>query len=553
MLLVSELFLALVVCILLAQFLKQRWMIRRLPPGPTPLPLIGNLLLTKFKLNHDILIQLQNQCSACFTAVPSTQGFWIFHASPRGLIFHRPSSAVRNEACESVDRRITFPARKESMHHLLCALAKTYGDVFTIWLGGKPMIVLNGYQTVRNALISHSEQFSGRPTNPLTVAFVGTNGILFSNGHTWKQQRRFGMTTMRNLGLGKKSLEVQIRGVSEQLLEFFSSEKGKAMDPARPIVNCVANVISSVVFGHCFNINDSTFQQLVKATSSVVNIRTQWWSRLYEAFPFLMSRLPLPQYRVFEEWEKLRSYMKQEIKTHQENLPDEPQDFIDYYLRQIAQTKGDPSSTYEEASLVQVVADLFFAGSETTTTTLRWALLHMANNPEIQGKVQQELDAVFGDSQIIHYEDRQKVPYTNAVIHEIQRYCNIAGLGVPRKCIKETTFQGFHIEKGVIVIPNLSSVLNDPEQWETPGQFNPGHFLDKEGNFVNRAAFFPFGAGHRVCFGEQMARVELFIFFSSLLRAFNFRPPEGVKKLKEDYIIGGTLQPHPYKVCAIPR
>ncbi|XP_078524214.1 cytochrome P450 2J2-like [Lissotriton helveticus] len=489
MLVVSELLLALVLCVIAAEFVRQRWKIRRLPPGPTPLPFIGNLLAMKFKLNHESLIQM----------------------------------------------------------------AKTYGNVFTIWLGGKPLIVLNGYQTVRNALISQSEEFSGRPANPLTLAFIGTNGILFSNGHTWKQQRRFGMTTMRNLGLGKKSLEVQIREVSQQLLEYFSSEKGKAMDPTQPIVNCVANVISSVVFGHTFNIDDSAFQQLVKATSSMVNIRTQWWSRLYDAFPSLMSRLPLPEYRVFVEWEKLRSYMRTEIKTHQENLSEEPQDFIDYYLRQIAQTKEDPSSTYGEDSLVQVVVDLYFAGSETTTTTLRWALLHMANNLEIQDKVQKELDAVFGNSQIINYEDRHKVPYTNAVIHEIQRYCNIVGVGVPRRCVKETTLEGFQIEKGVSVQPNISSVLNDPEQWETPAQFNPRHFLDKEGNFINRAAFLPFGAGHRVCFGEQMARVELFIFFSSLLRAFNFRPPEGVKKIREDYILAGTLQPHPYKVCAIPR
>ncbi|XP_069474946.1 cytochrome P450 2J2-like [Ambystoma mexicanum] len=488
MLLVVEILFALVVSLLIVQLLKQRWRSRQLPPGPTPLPFLGNLLALNFQIHHETLIQLAN----------------------------------------------------------------TYGNVFTVWLGGEPVIVLNGYKTLRNALTAHSEEISGRPSTPLAVDLMGNKGIITSNGHTWKQQRRFGMMTMRNLGVGKKSLEVQIQGVAQQLTEFFSFEKGRPMDPSQPIINSVANVISSVVFGHYFNINDDNFQQLIKATNLVVNLRSRAWARLYEAFPSLMRGL-FSQNEVFVKWEKLRVYVKQEIRTHREHPSDEPQDLIDFYLKQIDQTKGDPLSTYDEENLIQVVVDLFFAGSETTTTTLRWALLHMANRPEIQEKVQKELDAVLVESQIIHYEDRNKMPYTNAVIHELQRFCNIAPVGVARKSIKEVTLQGFRIEKGMMIIPNLGSALFDPEHWETPQEFNPGHFLDKDGNFVTRDAFLAFSAGHRVCFGEQLARTELFIFFSSLLRAFTFRPPEGVKKLNEDYLLLATLQPHPYKLCAVPR
>ncbi|KFQ18432.1 Cytochrome P450 2K1, partial [Merops nubicus] len=93
----------------------------------------------------------------------------------------------------------------------------------------------------------------------------------------------------------------------------------------------------------------------------------------------------------------------------------------------------------------------------------------------------------------------------------------------------------------------------DSEHWATPWEFNPDHFLDSDGNFVNKEAFLPFSAGHRVCLGEQMARVELFIFFTSLLRAFTFQLPEGVKEINLEYILGAILQPHPYQLCAIPR
>ncbi|KAL4677682.1 hypothetical protein H8959_020356 [Pygathrix nigripes] len=107
--------------------------------------------------------------------------------------------------------------------------------------------------------------------------------------------------------------------------------------------------------------------------------------------------------------------------------------------------------------------------------------------------------------------------------------------------------------RGTIILPNLASVLYDPECWETPPQFNPGHFLDKDGNFVANEAFLPFSAGHCMCPGDQLARMELFLMFATLLRTFRFQLPEGSPGLKLEYIFGGTLQPQPQEICAVPR
>uniref|UniRef100_A0A8C3U7J3 Uncharacterized protein n=2 Tax=Catharus ustulatus TaxID=91951 RepID=A0A8C3U7J3_CATUS len=173
--------------------------------------------------------------------------------------------------------------------------------------------------------------------------------------------------------------------------------------------------------------------------------------------------------------------------------------------------------------------------------------------PEIQEKVQKELDAVVGCSHVFCYEDRKKLPYTNAVIHEIQRYSNIILIALPRASMKDTDLMGYHIPKNTIVLANIDSVLADPEKWETPDQFNPGHFLDEDGNFVNREAFLPFGIGHRVCMGELLARMELFVVFSTLLQAFTFTLPEGVKEVNTKFVFGSTMKPPPYQLCAIPR
>ncbi|XP_069071503.1 cytochrome P450 2J2-like isoform X1 [Pleurodeles waltl] len=475
--------------VLIFQFVKLKCQSCRLPPGPPPLPLIGNLWTLNFQLHYGRLMQL----------------------------------------------------------------AKTYGNVYTLWVGHMPFVVLNGYDAVRNALVSHSEELSGRPVSPFFMDLMGEKGVILTSGHTWQQQRRFDLMTFRNLGLGKKGLEHRIQDEAQHLLETLTREKGNPIDPSRCLVHTVCNVISCVVFGRRFHVEDPIFQQLLKAIDLTIGAPGTFSGRMYDLFPQLMRLLPGPLNKVFQHYDMLLSFIMREVKTHRQSPEESLQDFIAFYLDQISKTRDDPSSTYTEDNMVQMVADLFITGTETTTTALRWALLYMVVHPIIQGKVQQELDTIIGPSQEIKYEDRKKLPYTNAVIHEILRYGNIVSVGLPRLCLKDTVLQGFPIKKGTIILPNLSSVLYDPECWETPQEFNPCHFLDHEGNFINREAFLPFSAGQRMCLGEQMAKIEFFIIFTSLLHAFTFRLPEGVKEARCDFILLATLQPHPYKICAIPR
>uniref|UniRef100_A0A8C2TSH5 Uncharacterized protein n=1 Tax=Coturnix japonica TaxID=93934 RepID=A0A8C2TSH5_COTJA len=168
-------------------------------------------------------------------------------------------------------------------------------------------------------------------------------------------------------------------------------------------------------------------------------------------------------------------------------------------------------------------------------------------------KVHKELDAVLGSSRLICYTDRKNLPYTNAVIHEIQRYSNIVLIALPRYTVKDTELLGFRIPKDTIVLVNIDSVLTDPEKWETPDQFNPEHFLDKDGNFVHREAFLPFSIGQRACMGELLARLELFIIFCTLLQSFTFTLPDGVKEINTKFVFSSTMKPPPHQLCAIPR
>ncbi|XP_009901820.2 cytochrome P450 2J6 [Dryobates pubescens] len=490
MLTISQAFVVLIIFLLIVSFFKLQKACKQFPPGPAPLPLLGNLVHLKFQFHRDLLMEL----------------------------------------------------------------AKTHGNMYTLWFGWTPVIILNGYQAVKDGMTTHPEDVSGRMLAPFFRALAKGKGIILASGHSWKQQRRFGIMTLRRMGMGKKCLELRVQEEASHLVEFFMSLKGRPVDPSFPLFHSISNVICALVFGYHFSDGDKTFHELISATENLFRFAGSFVHQLYDLLPWLMRCLPGPHKKALSSYNVLSNFARKEIRRHVERgMSDEPQDFIDFYLAEMEKSKDGAKPKYDEDNLVHVINDLFLGGSETSSTTLYWGLLYMVVNPDVQEKVQKELDAVLGPSQLICYEDRRKLPYTTAVVHEIQRFSNIVFVGVPRVCVRDTTLLGFPLKKGTVVMPNIASVLYDPEQWETPRHFNPAHFLDKEGNFMPREAFLPFSAGHRVCLGEHLARTELFIFFANLLRAFTFQLPEGVTKINTEPIFGGTLRPHPYRICAIPR
>ncbi|XP_054838732.1 cytochrome P450 2J5-like [Eublepharis macularius] len=478
------------VCLLIVHFLKQLWLHRNYPPGPLRLPLIGGMWRVLPNFSEDTLIKL----------------------------------------------------------------AKQYGNIYTIWTGPVPTMVFSGFEAVKEGVIKHLEYFDERPVAPYFKAIRNEKGIALANGHTWKQQRKFGLVTLRKLGLGKKGLEYQIQEEAHQLVKSFENEKGQPLDPTLPITNSVTNVVCALTFGQRFSIEDEDFLKLRDALFHSLRFTATFFHFLYDFFPWLMKHLPGPHKEAIAYNDFVRSFANKEIEMHRKHQAmHEPQDFIDYYLLQMEKCKNDPSSTYNTENLSNCVLDLFAAGTETTTSTLLWALVLMVNHPDIQEKVQKEIDDVLGSSQSFSYQDRKNLPYTNAVIHEIQRSKYNLLFGIPRQCAKDVKIMGFLIPKGATVIPDFRSVLLDPKRWETPREFNPNHFLDKNGSFVEREEFLPFGAGARICLGEQLAKIELFIFFTNLLRAFTFQPPEGLKKINEDPVVRLVTPPQPYKICAVPR
>uniref|UniRef100_A0A3Q1GWF8 Cytochrome P450 2J2-like n=1 Tax=Acanthochromis polyacanthus TaxID=80966 RepID=A0A3Q1GWF8_9TELE len=405
-----------------------------------------------------------------------------------------------------------FSVDQTRTHEALTQLAEKYGDVYSLRMGQVWMVVLNRFEVLKEALITQGDSLADRPQLPIQQDITHGRGIGFTNGHMWRQQRRFALSTLRYFGFGKKSLEPVILDEFTHCAEEFRSFKGKPFNPRLVINNAVSNIICSLVFGHRFEYSDEKFQKLIGTFDEAFRLEVSIWAQLYNSFTVLMRRLPGPHQRFFQMWRDVCDFISKEIKEHKQTWdPSEQRDYIDCYLKEIQMSKGKDDNTFDDENLIMCVVDLFAAGSETTSTTLRWAFLYMAKYPEIQEKVQAEIDRVIGQSRQPSMEDRANLPYTDAVIHEIQRMGNIAPLSLPHSTNRDVQLRGYTIPKGVTVIPNLTSVLFDKNEWETPYTFNPGHFLNEEGKFVKRAAFIPFSAGKRLCLGENLARMELFL------------------------------------------
>ncbi|KAL7396454.1 hypothetical protein ABVT39_006003 [Epinephelus coioides] len=444
-----------------------------------------------------------------------------------------------------------FSVDRKHPHKYFTKLAELYGNVFSIRLGGDKMVFVSGYKMVKEALVTQADNFVDRPYNAITERFYSgeSGGLFVSNGEPWKRQRRFVTSTLRTFGLGKNIMEQSICEEIRHMQEEIEKERGEPFNPAGLFNNAVSNIICQLVMGKRFDYSDHNFQIILKYISEILQVEGSIWGLLYQAFPGVMKHMPGPHNEMFSQFSAILDFISQEVKNHKRNLVhSEPRDYIEAFLIEMKNHK-ESGLGFTEASLAINSVDLFMAGTETTSTTLLWALVFLIKNPEIQDKVQAEIDRVIGQTRQPSMADRPNLPYTDAVIHEIQRMGNIVPLNGLRMSAKDTTLGDYVIPKGTTLMPFLTSVLFDKSEWETPDTFNPGHFLDAEGKFVKREALLAFSAGKRVCLGEGLAKMELFLFLVALLQKFTFSVPDGVE-LSTEGLTGVTRVPHPFKVYA---
>ncbi|XP_060782734.1 cytochrome P450 2D3-like [Neoarius graeffei] len=425
--------------------------------------------------------------------------------------------------------------------------AERYGDIYSLYLGRKPAVVLHGLKAIKEALVTKSADFSGRPQNVLISHLVEGKGVVMADyGPAWKEHRRFALMTLRNFGLGKQSMVNRILEENKHLVAKLEKHSGRILCPQTLFHDVTSNIIYLVLFGIRYEYGDETLKQYVALLTEINKIVNGPWSLLYDAVPVVRS-LPLPFKKAFKNIYSLKKMTLTLIDEHKKTrVPGKPRDLVDCYLDEL-DMRGN-GSTFDEGQLIMFIIVLHSAGTDTTSNTLLTAFLYLMVFPDIQERCQQEIDEVLQGKTHASFEDRHNMPYTQAVIHESQRIANIVPLSIFHSTSRDTELMGYNIPKGTIIIPNLSSVLNEEGQWKFPHEFNPSNFLNEQGQFEKPEAFIPFSAGPRVCLGEGLARMELFLILVSLLRHFQFIWPEDAGEPDFTPVFGLTLAPQPYKM-----
>nr|XP_034373322.1 cytochrome P450 2D10 [Arvicanthis niloticus] len=446
----------------------------------------------------------------------------------------------------------------DNMPYSLYKLQNRYGDVFSLQMAWKPMVVINGLKAVWEVLVTCGEDTSDRPAVPI-FEYLGlkprSQGVVLAPyGHEWREQRRFSVSTLRNFGLGKKSLEEWVTKEAGHLCDAFTAQAGQSINPNTMLNKAMCNVIASLIFARRFEYEDPYLIRMLEILEKSLTEIAGFVPEILNAFPILLH-IPGLADKVFQGQKTFMAILDNLLTENRTtwDSAQPPRNLTDAFLAEIEKAKGNPDSSFNDENLRMVVADLFSAGMVTTSITLSWALLLMILHPHVQRRVQQEIDEVIGQVRHPEMADQARMPYTNAVIHEVQRFADISPLNLPRITSRDIEVQDFLIPKGTILINNLSSVLKDETVWEKPLHFHPEHFLDAQGHFVKHEAFMPFSAGRRACLGEPLARMELFLFFTCLLQRFSFLVPTGQPRPSDHGTFAVPVAPTPYKLCAVLR
>ncbi|KAJ8023487.1 Vitamin D 25-hydroxylase [Holothuria leucospilota] len=420
----------------------------------------------------------------------------------------------------------------------------------TVEVGGQTAVVLNDYDLIKSCY--QSNIFNGRPKLCAFETAFGLGAGIGTGQHLhWREQRRLAVSTLRTIQFGEG---ITMAGIVEaeagKLLDDLAQHKGRPLNLTHILPKAVCNIVCAFVFGKPFEYSDPRYILMLWLVYQ--NFKLAGPSAVVYSSGFL-AKLPFgPGKRLVDNLRAFKQFAEDHIAEHRESFDGAHiRDFIDAYLLKIEESRTgsmEESEVYKHLNLVWCVNDLFGAGTETTAGTLRWAFLYMVLYPNVQKRIQDELDCVVGRGRMPVLRDKENLPYVEAAIQEINRHADIGPMGVAHATTEETQLLGYTIPKGTLTMANAHLCHFNEEYFENPRQFNPDRFINSDGSFIKREEVIAFSIGKRTCPGEELARMELFFFLTHILHRYEVTIAEGSPRPTLEGYTSITRVPHPYMV-----
>ncbi|XP_055358473.1 cytochrome P450 1B1 isoform X2 [Betta splendens] len=450
----------------------------------------------------------------------------------------------------------------QAPHLYFARMAKKYGDVFQIRLGCRNVVVLNG-DCVKQALVGRGFDFAGRP-DFTSYRFVSNgNSIAFNTvSDWWKLHRKLAQSTVRMFSTGnlstKKTFEHHVVCEVRELLRLFlqkTAEEGH-FEPMTYLVVSTANIMSAVCFGKRYTYEDEEFRQVVGRNDQFT--RTVGAGSMVDVMPWLQY-FPNPIKTLSDNFKALNqefsAFVVDKVAEHRKTIrPGAARDVTDAFIEALDQLRDHTGLSSERDYVAPTLSDVFGASQDTLSTALQWIVLILAKYPEVQTRLQQEVDKVVDRSRLPTIEDQARLPYVAAFVHEMMRFTSFTPLTIPHSTTADTSILGYAIPKDTVVFINQWSTNHNPAIWSHPETFDPQRFLDGAGalNKDRTSRVLLFSMGKRRCIGEGLSKMKLSLFTALLahqcrVAADPARPPE------LDYDYGLTLKPRPFSIAVSLR
>jgi cytochrome P450 len=345
----------------------------------------------------------------------------------------------------------------------------------------------------------------------------------------------------------------------ECFLKELENFNGAPTDVLPILSTSICNNICSLGFGERFDYKDPDFINVTECVDKLYAFTSN--VSIHSMFPWLIS-IPFVPTLIGDDDAKRANYdidafIKKISDRHKETyIPGQMRSYIDAFIAKRSEIEGNAEKAvldrFDDKTMVIDLRVLFFAGTETTTSQIRWGLLYLMSHPDIQTKIQQEIDEVVGRHHMPSMEDKLRMPYVDAFIMEITRKATLAPLGFYHRVLQDVEVNGYLIPEGTIATQNLWAVHHDPKLWGDPFSFRPERFINEKGQAVKPEYLIPFGIGKRYCLGEPLARMELFLYITAILQKFTILPPEDAI-ISFDEILTIVSAPKPFRLRAVLR
>ncbi|XP_072388304.1 cytochrome P450 306a1 [Diabrotica undecimpunctata] len=451
----------------------------------------------------------------------------------------------------------------KSPYLTLTNLSKKYGSVYGLKLGNVYTVVLTDPKVIKT--VFSKDATTGRAPLYLTHGIMNGYGLICSEGDLWKEHRRFTFNTLRQFGGSKvggtqrKKMETLILQHALDFVEHIDLDQDSEIDIVPGLRHSLGSAINMIVFGTSWSRDDELWKWLQ-------NLQEEGPKHLGVAGP--MNFLPffrfLPKYRNIISFIKTNLHrthqvyhelINEQIKLLQTTTGNTSLDNVDtnvgqnfiqcFVLEKLKKTDENIKQLYSDTQFVYLLADIFGASLDTTLTSLRWYFLFMAKNQIIQTEVRKELEDVL-QGRSASMEDINQLPLFEASVLETMRIRPVVPIGIPHGSVEDMEIEGYRIPKGTMIVMLQWALHMDENVWENPDEFNPRRFINPEGKVEKSEYFVPFQVGKRMCVGEELARMFLFLFTSTILQKFSF------SLRNENFDTWGecgiTLTPHDYKL-----